>query len=309
MEINALKAQIKSGEFDKYYIFHGEEHQVMKIYIQKMAEKTKADIQYIDSIFDLMAQTKSKSLIKQTHVYIIMDDKEFLSNEKAWTAFQGVKDSIVIFYYTKADKRLKFWKHFKDRAVEFQKLEERILVKYIQKEIDLSEENCKKLIEICESDYSRILLEIDKIKQYSEGNPTLIRNVENNAFEMLIKDGTVYVPAKDAIFDFVAAVLDRNVILAYELLEQSYGVGEANLTLLSVLYNSAKTLLQVQSSKNYKELGLNGFSVKNVLPYKNRYTNGELVKMMKLIRTSEKGIKTGEIPDDISVEKILVEVM
>ena len=41
-----------------------------------------------------------------------------------------------------------------------------MLIKYIQREIDLSERNCKRLIDICDGNYGRILLEIDKIRRY-----------------------------------------------------------------------------------------------------------------------------------------------
>ena len=309
MEINALKAQIKSGEFDKYYIFYGEEHQVIKIYIDMMAKKMDAKISYIEDLGSVFAKISQKSLLKSRNLYIILDDKEFLTSEKAWSAVNKIKDDTIIFYYTTTDKRMKFWKHFADKAVEFQRLDERVLIKYIQKKISLSEKNCKRLIEVCENDYSRILLEIDKIKRYGEANVTLIRHIEDNAFEMLLNDGTIYQPPHDAIFDFTNAFLDRDVISAYQLLNESKDIGEASLTILSVLYNNVKTMFQIQSSNNYKDLKLNGWIVKNLLPYKNRYSNGELVKCMKLIRQSEKGIKTGEIPDDVAVDRILVEVM
>ena len=39
------------------------------------------------------------------------------------------------------------------------------------------------------------------------------------------------------------------------------------------------------------------------------YTNDELVKALKLLRNIEKGIKTGSIPDDLSIEYFLVQVI
>jgi DNA polymerase III delta subunit len=204
--------------------------------------------------------------------------------------------------------RLKFWKNFKDRAVEFRPLQEDTLVKYIRKIVyNLSEESCLKLIEACEDDYGRILLELDKVIAYWE--KTNGKKDENAIVDMFLKDGTIYQPPYDALFDFVAAVLDRNAGKSFNLLEQSYAVGESNMVLLSVLYTNIRTLLMVQSSKDYKKLGLNGFAVKNVIRYTHNYTNGELIKAMRTIREAEKGIKTGEMPDDISMQYVLAHIL
>lgn len=306
MEITDIKNQIKTGEFDSYYIFYGEERQIMKIYINMIAEKGGYEVSYVDSLMDLMSGVRTTSLIKKLHLYVIMDDKEFLTNEKMWEKFKGLKDAIVVFYYTTSDKRLKFWKNFKDRAIEFGRLSDNVLMKYIEKEIGKQNQLVMKdLIDACDGDYGRILLELDKVKQYTKATGI----VENGVLENFLADGTIYNSPQDAIFDFVGAVLERNPVKAYNLLEQSRSIGEASLTLLSVLYNNVKTLLQIQSAKDYKKLGLNGFVIKNTIPYKNNYTNGELVKAMGVIRECEKGIKTGAITENIAVDYVLVNVM
>lgn len=306
MEISDVKQHIKTGNFQKFYIFYGEEHAVMKIYLNMMAEKLGCKITYVDSLMELMTGVRTKALVSERHLYIIMDDKEYLTNEKMWEKFTGLKDDIVVFYYTTTDKRLKFWKNFSDTAVEFSKLNDSVLMKYIEKEIGKQSESVmKELIDACQSDYGRILLELDKVQQYAEATGT----IENGILENFLADGTIYKPDSDAIFDFTAAVLARNPVKAYNLLQQSKNIGEASLTLISVLYNNIKTLLQVQSAKDYKKLGLNGFVLKNTLPYRNNYSNGELVKAMRLLRKCEKGIKTGEIPDNIAVDYFLVQVM
>ena len=314
MDINSLKAQIKSGKFSPYYIFYGEEHYILKRYIDIIAEKAKLKISYIDNLGSVFAKITQKSLLNEHYLYVIIDDKEFLTNEKAWDALgdgRELKDDRVIFYYTSVDKRVKFWKKFQEPGVEFAKLDERILTKYIRKEIPLSEDNCQILIDVCEGDLSRIFLEVDKIKNYGKVTFPEVNNPNNfdanRVFEELLKEGAIYRAPKDAIFDFVNAVLERDVNKSWDLLEQSYAVGEANMMLLSVLYNNVKTLLQVQSGE--KNLGLNGWAVKNVSPYKDNYSNSELVRFMRLIRQAEKGIKTGKMPDELSVESILVQVM
>ena len=271
-----------------------------------MANKANLELTYVDSLVDLMTGVKTKALIPVRHLYVIMDDKEYLTNERMWEKFTGLKDDVVVFYYTTVDKRLKFWKNNKDRAVEFGRLDDAVLIKYIKKECpDMPENLCSRLIDACDSDYGRILSELDKVRHYS--NHEAVR--ADYVLEKFLDNGTIYRNPKDAIFDFVAAVLERHPTKAYDLLQQSKAVGEANMVLISVLYNNFKTLLQVQSGKSWKELGLNGFAVKNVAPFKNNYSNSEIVHAMKVIREIEKGIKTGAIPDDLSVEYFLVQVI
>lgn len=307
MEIATIKQQIKAHQLDKTYIFYGEEYAIIKIYLKLMADSAGLKLTYADSLTDLMTGAKTKSLVSQHHLYVVMDDKEYLTNEKMQERFKGLKDDVVVLYFTTADKRLKFWKNNKDRAVEFPKLTSDILTKYIKKELPLSDENCFRLIEACDSDYGRILLEIDKIKHYMLATES--DDMPNNSFEVLMSQRAIYSQPKDAIFDFVGAYLERNPSKTYKLLKESKDCGEANLVIISVLYNNIKTLLQIQSSSNYKSLGLNGFAVKNVIGYRDNYSNGELVKALKLLRNIESGIKKGLISDEMSVDYFLVQTM
>jgi DNA polymerase III delta subunit len=106
--------------------------------------------------------------------------------------------------------------------------------------------------------------------------------------------------------------LRKKVKLAYNLYRQCQDIGEANITLLSVLYSNAKALLQVQSctSKDIaKSTGLTGFQIKLAKERMGHYKNRELVDMMKLIQKVERSIKTGEIEDAISIEYVLVNVL
>lgn len=77
---------------------------------------------------------------------------------------------MIIFKYNNLDKRNKFYKQFENNIVEFNKLSDEVLTKYIQRELNvgtnLTDINCKKLIDICGSNYNQILLELDKLKHY-----------------------------------------------------------------------------------------------------------------------------------------------
>ena len=316
MDIQVLKKQIQTNSVPSFIIFAGDEWKVQDEYIRQISKVTKKSIQYIDSIKDIYSKLRNTSFLKTTNLYIARDDKTFMESEKLQKQIQDglLGDNIYILKLTNPDKRTKFYKTFLDTMVEFEPLTDLMLKKYILKEIQLSDTNCEKLIDICEHDYGRILLEIDKIKQYFPNvERTIIgRQDYNYCFDLLVKDGTIYEPPYDAIFDLVDAILDRNVNVSYNLLNQSYAVGEATIVMLSVLYNNAKAVLQVQActSKDVtKSTGLTGWQIKKAQKHVNKYKNSELVRLMRLIHRVQKEIKLGLIDDDVVMDYILVNIL
>lgn len=309
MDLTTLKSHIKNKTFDDYYIFTGPEIAVMRIYLNQIAKVLGATVKSLESLEVLSQKLTNKAMLKNACIYTLRDSKDFIFDDKInakITQNFASYDMPVILLYTSIDKRSKVYKNSQDHIVEFDYLPESVLVKYIQKEIDLSEVNCKKLIEVCESDYNRIMLEIDKILHYTDFTNSSV----NSAFTELLKNGTIYSPPRDAVFMFVDAVLKNKPRLAFELLEESYESGEATMILLSNLYNSAKQLLQVQSYQGEGKItdatGLTPFQVKLASGRKHIHSNGDLIRLMRLTRNAEKGIKTGEIEESMAVPYVLV---
>ena len=315
MNLSVLKQQIQSNTLDDFYIFTGAEWEIQRIYIRQIAKVRKLQIVYADNFASVYSKAKNSGFLGGKSLYVLLNDKSIQTLENVQIrANSGILNgNVLICIYTDIDKRTKFYNSNKDRIVEFEQLSDTMLKKYILKEMpDFSDRNCQKLIEVCEHNYGRILLEIDKIKRYADANVTLIRNIENNAFEMLVNDGTIYQPPKDAIFDLVDAILDRKGELVFDLLQQSVAVGEATMVILSVLYKNAKAVLQVQSCKNInitQTTGLSAWEVQCAKKHVGKYRIGELVQMLKLLQEVESKIKKGVIPEDIAVEYVLVEVL
>lgn len=308
MDLSTLKAHIKTKSFEPMYIFTGPEVGVMDIYINQMAKVQNAVITRLDSIEDLAKKMHKGSMLKNAQIYVLRDSKEFIQdNELALKITQknALTGVPLILVYSNIDKRSKFYKTFQDSIVEFQPLKPEILVKYAQKEIYLTEQSYNQLMEVCEYDYSRILLEVDKIKRYAVASGLS----ENGAFITLMRDGVIFQPPKDAVFDFVDAVLKGKRELAFKLLRSSYEYGEATMVLLSNLYNSTKQLLQVQSFKGDGKIteatGLTPFQVKLASERKGKNSTGDLIYLMRLVRDTEKGIKTGAIEEQMAMPYIL----
>ena len=306
MDITAVKQQIQTKTLQDFYIFTGEEQEVMWQYIRKISEVSGKPVSYIESVQDIFVQLQNRAFVQHSFCYVVRDDADVMENEKLQAQLEAglMRDNILIVLITTLDKRKKFYKQYKDRIVEFECLDDKILIRYIKQHIALTDENCQRLIDVCEKNYGRILLEIDKIKRTGEK--------AGLSFETLLHDGTIYKPPKDAIFDFVDAVLSRKVKTAFNLLQQSYAVGEATMVLLSVLYTNTKQLLQVQSCTSddiSKSTGLTPWQVKLAKNRGQKYSTQELIDMLFLIRETQKGIVTGRIDDSIAIEYILVNVL
>ena len=171
MDVATLKAKIKSKQLPSYLIFSGPEWKVQEIYINQIAKVTSKEVKRVDSVSSIYTYLRNRSFVKKSFIYIVRDDKELMQNEKLQAQIDSgiLKDNMLIHILTTTDKRTKFYKKYKDKIIEFEPLSDVMLKKYIKKEIDLSDRNCNRLIEICEHDYGRCLLEIDKIKRYVDG--------------------------------------------------------------------------------------------------------------------------------------------
>ena len=306
MDITEIKSHIQTKVFDKFYIFTGAEWKVQRLYIEQIAKVSGKELRYIDSITDIYSKMKAGAFIRKAYVYVLRDDKDLLTNEKLQAQLEkAIGDNIVILQLSAPDKRTKFYKAYKNIICEFEPLKPQILRKYIQKEIDLTDKNADKLAEICEYDYGRCLLEIDKIKCFDCA-------ATNSAFEHLLKAGVIYQPPKDAIFDFVDAVLNDEINTAFDLYGQCLAVGEAVMVMLSVLYNNAKAVLQVQSCKSsdvVKATGLTSWQVMNARKHCGVYRIGELVNILKVCQRCQQGIVTGALDEDYVIEYLLTEVL
>lgn len=311
MNIADVKVDIKNKKIRPYYIFAGDEIEIQRIYINKIAEVLNYQVIRADCIADVWSSIITPTLFDEPCVYVVRDDKDLTQNETLQRQIENsnLNGNIIINLITTVDKRTKWYKANSDKIVLFERLNTDMLIKYCQREIALNKRNCERLIAICENDYSRILLEIDKIKSFMTYLP---ERECNKVFEQFIADGTIAVPPQDAIFDLVDAILKRQICRVYDLLEQCYAVGEANMVILSVLFTNTKQVLQVQtceSSDIAKSTGLTAWQIKCAKERCGYYYEDELKGILWLIQRIKREILTGGIDDDISVKYLLAVIL
>lgn len=169
MDVSILKNHIKLKTLPTFLIFSGDEWKVQQIYINQISKVTGKKCVRIDSVADIFQKLTNRSFVKESVIYIVRDDKELMQNEKLQQRIEKVLgDNMLILLLTNVDKRTKFYKSYKASICDFERLSDKMLEKYTLREISLSKANIQRLIEICEHDYGRMLLEIDKIRRYAE---------------------------------------------------------------------------------------------------------------------------------------------
>ena len=309
MNLIELQNQIKSNQLNNIYVFTGDEIAVQKIYINKIAQTSNLEIQYVDNLKSIYNKLNINDMFNSKKLYIIIDDIDFIKEEKLWNNI-NTNNNIIIFKFNNLDKRSKFYKQFENKIVEFNKLSNEILIKYIKKEINMSNENCESLIKICNNSYNQILLEVDKIVQY--GKTQMVDTPYDFIFNILNNSGVFHKEISDITFEFIEKVLKRQYNNIFDLRKKLIQIGESNIKLLSLLYTNFKTVLLIQSCNSNdicKTTGLQYYQVKYNQDKLNYYSIGELVNALKIIQKTEEGIKTGKIDEDISIDYVLCNIL
>ena len=315
MIVQELKKLIKENNIPNFLIFTGEEYEVQRQYIKQIAKVKNLSIYYAEDIDEIWRNLDVQSFLSDDKLYILRDDKELLTNEKVYNKIlDKLANNMLILQLTSVDKRLKMLKQYNNSIVEFNTLNEAILKQYIQREIDLNDRNCDILMEICEYNYGRCLLEIDKINQYVEGHFDLkAYTVEkyNIAFETLLADGTIHIPPRDVIWDFIKAFLQNKPLQAYELYQELKELETPTFAILSNLYNNTRAVFQVQTcaSKDIaKSTGLTAWQIRNAKECIHRFDDADLEAILWIIQRTESWIKQGKIDENIAIDYIFTSV-
>lgn len=306
MELVDLMKRISSNDIPHFLILFGEEQTILNIYLTHILEVTNTKRISADSVSYIMQNINKKRFDKSVRLYVVQDDMAFLRAEDSWETVRDTptKDYIILRYHS-LDKRSAFVKKNQQNLVEFSRLTKEMLQTYISKDLpDLSEKNSSKLVEYCNYDYGRILMEIDKIKQYSCVRTDL---TIDSCFMQLDKQGLFHKEIGDITFELTNAVLGGYPETAIQKLDEAKRKGEPAMMIVSILYNGFRNLLAYQGLGSNKQNAMErtGMSkgelygcTKNV----GGYSIIEVKRNMLKCQEIEAGIKMGIIDEDIALE-------
>jgi DNA polymerase III delta subunit len=301
MNIKDLNLQIRKGELDHFYIFYGDEIGLQNLYIQQLSKGKVA--QRVDDFASIMKKVTTKNTVfgkaDDDRVYIIRDDSTFMKTEKAWDI--EIKSGIVILLVTTLDKRSKFYKHFKDKAIEFKPAPTGQCIKLLKGHITGAIGDLEYFIESCNNDYNTIFSNLDKIKRlgYKEVTRQLIDDLIVKADNGNVFDLATFVIRQDS----VGAITELNKIL---------GAGENAIGILSVLYNRLKECILVEGYRGEyniaKSTGLNPWVCKSILA-DNNIQPAALLHGLRIVDKYDRGIKMGIYEPQAAATGCVIELL
>lgn len=306
MELVDLMKRISSNDIPHFLILFGEEQTILNIYLNHILEATNTKRISADSVSYIMQNINKKSLDKSIRLYVVQDDMAFLRAEDSWETVRNTstKDYIILRYHS-LDKRSAFVKKNQQNLVEFSRLSKEVLQTYISKDLpDLSEKNSSNLVEYCNYDYGRILMEIDKVKQYSSVRTDL---TIDSCFVQLDKQGLFHKEIGDITFELTNAVLGGYPETAIQKLDEAKRKGEPVMMIVSILYNGFRNLLAYQGLGSNKQgamerTGMTKGELYGCTKNVGGYSIAEVKRNMLKCQEIEAGIKMGTIDEDIALE-------
>ena len=309
MDITVLKQELLDGKIRPTYIFTGDELALQDIYIDKIMQLSGLDKVVVDNLKSVYSKLSARTLVKVApKIYCIRNDEHYVKDDKVWDkVIQGKNQgkNIIIFRYTGLDKRGKFCKAHEEILTEFSFIGESLLKNRVQALTKWPIQYCEDLVKICGCNYGRIKNELYKLETLAKVNNYSL----STAYLEAKKNNLIHKEIGDIIFDFTNAVIERNIVKSYELYEQIKKTDEGPVKLISVLYNSFRNIMLVQSTplseRTEEVLGLTKGQIFVTSQKCDRYSIYEIVDIVKLLQKAEKGIKTGELDVNYIMEYLL----
>jgi DNA polymerase III delta subunit len=304
--------KISGNDIPHYLVLYGQEQTVLDMYIKQIVSMTQSQAVYVDTVASVIKQCGKKSLNKSVKCYIVSDDLSYLKAGTVWDKikkdFKKSKDYLILRYHT-LDKRDKFSHNNKENLTEFAHLSAEVLQQYIYKDLpDLSEKNALSLIDYCNYDYGRILMEIDKIKQYMSVRTDL---TVDSCFNQLDRQGLFHKEIGDITFELTNAVLGGYTDQAIVKLDEAKRKNEPAMMIASILYNGFRNLLAYQGLGKNKQgamerTGLTKGELYGCSKNIGGYSLSEVKRNMLFCQQVESGIKTGLIDEDIALDYLVL---
>lgn len=319
-----IAQDIKSGQFSNIYLLYGEEAYLRRQYrdnlIKALVPQDDAMNCSIYSGKDIDAgevvdMAGTMPFFAERRVIVVENSGWFkTANERIAELVKTLPDTTyMIFVEAETDKRGKLYKAVSANgyAALCEVQDEATLKKWImgllkKENKQITSDALNLLIDKTGTNMENIKREVEKLvcyKYYEEG--ITAEDVE----ELCV------VQIQNRIFEMVEAVAQKNQKQALELYYNLLALKEAPMKILALISRQFNMLLQVKEmkGKGYPEsavaaqTGLNPYFLKKkYIPQASRFKQQQLEEALRTCVEAEENVKTGRMPDVLSVELIIV---
>lgn len=292
-----LKKELDEGKKREFYVFVGEEKELIRRYIKRVDEKAVT----LDTLEQLMTRITNTGLFAEKSTFVLKDNEEIqkVDIEKIVKRLKGNK---LILVYSEIDRRKKFFKDVADYIVEFNKFTDNQLIAYIQKQLPISSELAYIIAKVCDNDIGRIEIEIHKLQHV--GKDITIELLED----------LLTAPAEDRIFEMIDSVASKNKQRAFDIYNDLVQLGESPIKIISLLYTKFKQLFLVQNYYSLPEheivnkTGLKYGQVMFTKKLVGAFSTGRLLSILKDIQKTEVAVKTGKEDINLATEMLILRI-
>ena len=329
-------AALKQGNIGGCYLFEGEEEYTKRSALKTLREKVAGgdftamnDTRLIDPAPDALIAAAETLPFMSDRRFIEVRDSAMLITGKAkeYDEDSAVKELdaylpqmpdttvIVFFVHGKADGRKKLYQVLKKKAtiVAFDPLDDRELARWIAATLKkegkkISAATCLRIWFSAGRDLTLLANELGKLAAYA-GNR---EEVTESDVQAVCVQSTEY-----KVYDMADTLLSGQGPKAMRMLEALLRDGEERLMLLSLLgrqcrqlsYAKAMVASGSQAGEIAGKMGVPGFVVRKLLETARAFTQQQLNEMAKLCLETEYLVKSGQMMDAGSLEKVMLQIL
>lgn len=189
-QLKDLKADILDNKFNNFYVFYGEDWGLRKHYINGISKQFQR-VLLLDDFNSIADNRGTSSLFKTKTLFVLYNCPDFcnLTSEKLRGFMRKIQNDCVIVDLDEPYEKSNLFKEYQDNITYFPRVNDNIGSEFVKSEVNLISKDITKLTYNCLNDYNEILLETDKIKNYSES-----KNISmQQAYEILLASGQMNV--------------------------------------------------------------------------------------------------------------------
>lgn len=323
-----LRQNLKEKNYERLYVFFGEEVYLKELYIKKLLELVPNDgfEEFNKIIIDSKESTLSE-IATTLEGFPMMSDRRvvLIENSGAFkSASQEVKDfytkafnilaedTILIFSESEVDKRSALYKAAAKAGmtVDFEPLSYPDVVAFVQREVkelggSIQKDVAEYLVNICDSGLSSVKNEILKlVSANKEITKTDIDRLTSKSLQV-------------KVFDLCDFLMEGKTEEALRLIENLKAVKESPFKLLYILFGTFDKMLKAKLSEGegiayrdiVSELGVSPFIAKKYINGAKAFSEDELILMVARAAETDLAIKQGRVDEWTAFEDYINEFL
>ncbi len=321
-----LKKQISKKEFSNCYLFYGLESYLINKYISEIIDSLnlKDDIMNFITfegkeaeLINIVDAFCTLPFLAENRIVLVKGSQLFTKGRKdGEILIEGLKElppsTILIFWEDKVEKNLKTYKAIAKVADVYnvEKGDEKDLISFVQKELGKSGKTIEKgnavyFLHSISTDMKKILLEVNKLTNYVEGDEITKKDID------LVCSKTL----EYKVFTLISSMGDKKAINAFDIYNKLIESKESPLMILALISRHMKMLFQTKillaekktADKICKELGVPSFVVREYIKQSKSFTSKELYLSIEKCLVTDVSIKTGVYSDYDGVWNLILE--